>query len=169
MTEPRTTLDARFSEPNIAATSWEETRLLLEEAQLFWIGTVRHDGRPHVSPLVAVWLDDALHFSTGPEEQKAINLRGNSNVVLTTGCAEWERGFDVMVEGVAVRQTDDAILKRLADAWRQKWDGRWQYTASDGVFSHEAGGAALVFSVRPRRVLVFGKGTFSHTSHRFSA
>lgn len=169
MTAPQTKLDSRFSEPNLVATSWEETRRLLEEAQLFWIGTVRRDGRPNVSPLVAVWLDDALHFSTGPEEQKAINLHGNSNVVLTTGCADWERGFDVVVEGVAVRQTDQATLTRLAEAWRQKWDGRWQYTAGDGVFDHEGGAAALVFSVRPRKVLVFGKGTFSQTSHRFSA
>ena len=35
-----------------------------------WLTTVRADGRPHVTPLVAVWLDDAIHFSTGPEEQK---------------------------------------------------------------------------------------------------
>lgn len=169
MTEPQTILDARFSGPSAVAISWDETRRLLEEAQLFWIGTVRRDGRPQVSPLVAVWLDDALHFSTGPEEQKAVNLRANPDVVLTTGCAEWDRGFDVMVEGVAVRQTDDAVLRRLAEAWSQKWDGRWQYAVSDGIFSHEGGGGALVFSVRPRKVLVFGKGTFSHTSHRFSA
>lgn len=169
MTQPQTTLDSRFSEPSSVAASWEETRRLLEEAQLFWIATVRRDGRPHVSPLVAVWQDDALHFATGPEEQKAVNLRDNANVVLTTGCADWERGFDVVVEGVAVRQTEDAVLDRLAEAWRQKWDGRWQYTASDGVFAQPDGGGALVFSVRPRKVLVFGKGTFSHTSHRFSA
>ncbi len=28
--------------------------------------TVRPDGRPHVTPLLAVWADDALHFCTGP-------------------------------------------------------------------------------------------------------
>jgi hypothetical protein len=25
-------------------------------------------------------------------EQKAVNLRGNPNVILTTGCNQWERG-----------------------------------------------------------------------------
>lgn len=35
---------------------------------------MRADGRPHVTPLVAVWLDGAPHFSTGPAEQKAVNL-----------------------------------------------------------------------------------------------
>ena len=71
-----------------------------------------------MSPLVAVWLDDALHFSTGAAEQKAVNLRANPHVLLTTGCNRWDRGLDVVVEGEAIQATDDTTLKRLADAWR---------------------------------------------------
>jgi Pyridoxamine 5'-phosphate oxidase len=67
MTTPATTLDQRYSDPESAATSWEETCRALEGAELFWITTVRADGRPHVTPLVAVWLDGALHFCTGTE------------------------------------------------------------------------------------------------------
>jgi Pyridoxamine 5'-phosphate oxidase len=44
------------------------------------------DGRPHVTPLVAVWLADAIYFGTGADEQKAHNLRANSHVVLMTEC-----------------------------------------------------------------------------------
>jgi hypothetical protein len=40
--------------------------------------------------MVAVWADGALHFCTGENEQKAINLRHDARVVLTTGCNEWE-------------------------------------------------------------------------------
>ena len=127
---------------------------------------MRADGRPHVSPLVAVWLDSALHFCTGAAEQKAVNLRANPHVVITTGCNQWDRGLDVVVEGDAVRVTDDAELARLADAWRTKWDGQWQFDAHDGSFHHD-GGEALVFAVTPAKVLAFGKGTFSHTRHRF--
>jgi len=166
VSEPTTGLDARFSDPDAAPTSWDDTVRTLEAAELFWITTVRADGRPHVSPLVAVWLDDALHFSTGAAEQKAVNLRGNSHVVLTTGCNHWDHGVDVVVEGDAVAVTDDGTLQRLADAWRTKWDGRWAFQARDGAFHHDAG-AALVFSVAPSKVLAFGKGTFSHTRHRF--
>jgi hypothetical protein len=32
---------------------------------------------------------------------------------------------------------------------------------------HDGGGEALVFAVAPAEVLAFGKGTFSHTRHRF--
>lgn len=164
MSTPTTTLDARFSGPGAEPTTWDAAVQVLEAAQLSWITTVRADGRPHVSPLVAVWLDDAVHFSTGADEQKAVNLRANPNVILTTGCNQWDRGLDVVVEGVAVRTTDDATLRRLADAWRTKWDGSWRYEVRDGAFHHE-GGEALVFTVAPAKVLAFGKGTFTQTRH----
>ena len=127
MKQPETKLDRRFSDPNAVATEWAETRRMLEKAELFWISTVRADGRPHVTPLVAVWLEDAIHFTTGPTEQKAVNLRGNSNVILMTGCNEWNRGLDIVVEGKAVQITDDDLLGRLADSWATKWDGRWHF------------------------------------------
>ncbi|HEX4490274.1 MAG TPA: pyridoxamine 5'-phosphate oxidase family protein [Acidimicrobiia bacterium] len=176
MSTPTTALDARFSAPDASPTSWADTVTVLESAQLFWLTTVRADGRPHVTPLVAVWVDDAVHFATGETEQKALNLRANSHVILTTGTNDWERGLDVVVEGEAVRNTDDATLRRLADAFGTKWDGQWQYEARDGAFFSptEAGGgaagadrAALVFSVAPTKVLAFGKGTFAQTRHRF--
>jgi nitroimidazol reductase NimA-like FMN-containing flavoprotein (pyridoxamine 5'-phosphate oxidase superfamily) len=166
MAGPVTTLDRRFSDPEAVATGWDETRRVLETAELFWISTVRVDGRPHVTPLVAVWLDDALHFSTGATEQKAANLRGNPHVILTTGCNQWDGGLDVVVEGDAIQITDDRMLERLAEAWATKWDGRWQYEARDGAFHHSSG-EALVFSVRPTKILAFGKGRFSQTRHQF--
>jgi nitroimidazol reductase NimA-like FMN-containing flavoprotein (pyridoxamine 5'-phosphate oxidase superfamily) len=167
MTEPVTTLDARFSDSDAVPTDWHETRHALETAQLFWVSTVRGDGRPHATPLVAVWLDDAIYFTTGPEEQKAVNLRGNAHVILMTGCNQWERGLDIVVEGQAVEITDDKLLERLADAWRTKWDGRWHYEARDGAFRHEGGGTALVFKVEPAKVFAFRKGTFGQTRHQF--
>lgn len=166
MNPPTTELDARFSDPASVPTSWEETRRALQTAELFWICTVRPDGRPHVTPLVAVWLDDALYFSTGAEEQKALNLGRNPHVVLMTGCNGWEGGLDVVVEGDAVRVTSDDVLERLPAAWAAKWDGRWRYEAREGALHHDRG-EALVFSVTPGKVLAFGKGHFSHTRHRF--
>ncbi len=167
MDEPVTELDTRFSDPDAVAIGWDETRRVLETAELFWISTVRADGRPHVTPLVAVWLDGAIHFSTGATEQKAINLSDNPHVILTTGCNQWDAGLDVVVEGDAVQHTDDDMLKRLAEGWKTKWDGRWQYKVGRGGFQQEGGGTALVFSVTPTKILAFGKGRFSQTRHRF--
>jgi nitroimidazol reductase NimA-like FMN-containing flavoprotein (pyridoxamine 5'-phosphate oxidase superfamily) len=165
MDEPMTQLDERFSDPEARATTWEAAREVLESAQLSWISTVRADGRPHVTPLVAVWLDGALHFTTGPTEQKSRNLEADPHVVLTTGCNRWDEGLDVMVEGEARRVTDPAKLARLADAWKAKWDGRWQFDVAEGGFHHDAGGLAHVFAITPTKVLAFGKDPFTHTRH----
>jgi general stress protein 26 len=167
MKEPTTALDPRFSGPKATATAWDETLRVIEDADLFWISTVRADGRPHVTPLVAVWVDGALHFSTGAEEQKSLNLGTNSHVVLMTGCNGWEEGLDVMVEGTAVRCVDDAVLGRLAAAWTSKWDGRWQWEVRDGAFCDEDSSGVIVYSVTPTKVLAFAKGDFSHTRHLF--
>jgi len=168
--EPDTALDQRFSNADATAAGWDETRRVLEEAQLSWICTVRADGRPHLTPLVAVWLDGALYFSTGDGEQKAVNLRGNSHVLLLTGCHRWDEGLDVVAEGDAIRVTDDALLTRLAQAWARKWDGQWQFQVRDGAFESPGGGEgkALVFEVRPAKVLAFAKGRFGQTRHSFS-
>jgi general stress protein 26 len=164
MENPATLLDSRFSAPEAVATDWRSTLETLRAAELFWIVTVRADGRPHASPLVAVWLEGAVHFTTGVTEQKARNLETNPQVILMTGCNTWDQGLDVVVEGNAVRQSDRQILDRLAELWTTKWDGRWRYTVSDDRF-HHGRGEALVYSVAPRKVLAFGKGTFSQTRH----
>jgi hypothetical protein len=167
----RCELDARFSDPEATAVPWDEARRALERADLSWISTVRVDGRPHVTPLVAVWLDDALHFCTGPDEQKARNLLANRDVVLTTGCNGWDEGLDVVVEGEAVRVTDRPTLERLAAAWAEKWDGRWIYEPVDGGFAHgtddpgDGHGPVHVYAVRPSKVLAFGKDPFSQTRY----
>jgi nitroimidazol reductase NimA-like FMN-containing flavoprotein (pyridoxamine 5'-phosphate oxidase superfamily) len=168
VTTPVTTLDRRFSAPDAAATGWEQTSRALADAELFWVTTVRGDGRPHMTPLVAVWSDGTLYFCTGTGEQKAVNLRGNRHVILSTGSSTWDKGLDVVVEGDAVQVTDDGVLRRLAAAWTAKWDGRWQYQVRDGAFRHPDGEEpVLVFGVTPAKVLAFAKGDFSHTTHRF--
>lgn len=168
-TQPLTQIDERFSDPGAEPSSWGAARRVLESAQLGWLSTVRADGRPHVTPLVPVWLDGVLYFTTGPDEQKTVNLASNPNIILTTGCNGWQDGLDVMLEGEARRITDRQTLERLSEAWKGKWDGSWQFEVIDEGFGNEVGGTAFVFGVEPTKVLAFGKGTFTHTRHVFTA
>ena len=166
-------LDERFSDTEATAIPWDDAQQVLDDAQLAWLTTVRADGRPHVTPLVTVWLDGAVHFCTGPDEQKGHNLAGNAHVVVTTGCNTWDEGLDVVVEGDAVRVTDEPTLERLARAWATKWDGRWNYAATVGGFAHDGAsddglGPVYVYTVRAAKVMAFGKGTFSQTTYRGS-
>ncbi len=170
MSVPVTTFDEEYSDPAATATRWEETRKVLETAELFWVSTVRADGRPHVTPVVAAWAEGAIWFTTGAGEVKFANLRANPHVVLTTGCNRWDEGLDVVVEGDAVLVTDDAVLSRVAGAFAAKWDGRWQFKAQGGAFREpeDGSGGAMVFSVTPVKVFAHAKGDpFGATRHTF--
>ena len=140
---------------------------IIKQAILSFVATVNEDGTPSVSPKASLTVrDGALYFCTGPGEQKALNLQANDQCALTTGDNRWKAGLDVVVEGGAVRVTDDATLRVLAAIWETKYDGDWKYNVRDGAFSHEPG-VAHVFEVRPRKVLAFAKGDFAQTRFRF--
>ena len=167
--EPVPEQDIRFGDPERLRRHGRTPSHVLEIAELFWISTVRDDGRPHVTPLPAVWYDGRLHFCTGPAEQKAVNLARNPHVALTTGTNRWKEGLDLVVEGTAVQVSDDARLRTLADLWRSKYHGDWDFTVEHGAFHHGDGGSAVVFEVAPTKVLAFAKGRFAQTRYRFPA
>ena len=168
-TTPVTELDPHYSEVT-EAFPWPEALDLLERAELSWLSTVRPDGRPHVTPLPAVWHDGAPHFCTGPGERKARNLTDNPHCVLTTGTnAHWS-GVDVVLERTARRVTDDATLRELAAVWEAKYGSFWHYDVVDGTFRQGDGGdGAVVFRVEPAIAFAFtkGKGKFGQTRYRF--
>lgn len=165
--QPQTELDRRFSSPGAAPTEWADGRSRIEGAELFWLSTVRPDGRPHVTPLISVWLDGAAYFCTGPAERKAENLAQNPNCVLTTGCNLLNEGLDVVIEGEAERVSEDAKLARIADAYESKYGSSWHFDVRDGAF-HGEGGEALVFEIAPTTIFGFGKGKYSQTRWRFA-
>lgn len=70
MTRLATELDRRFCDPNAGPTDWATTTAILRGAHLSWITAVLVDGPPHVTPLVTVWLDRAIRFSTGPDDRR---------------------------------------------------------------------------------------------------
>jgi nitroimidazol reductase NimA-like FMN-containing flavoprotein (pyridoxamine 5'-phosphate oxidase superfamily) len=81
--EPVADLGRDFSSPGAKPTPWAEAREILGKAEVCWLSTVRPDGRPHVTPLVAVWLDQAMYFCTGESERKNRNLEQNPHCILT--------------------------------------------------------------------------------------
>jgi nitroimidazol reductase NimA-like FMN-containing flavoprotein (pyridoxamine 5'-phosphate oxidase superfamily) len=173
MSDPVTTVDERFSEGGATPTPWADTRAVLESAELFWLTTVRADGRPHVTPLVAVWFENSLYFCAGADEQKIVNLQHNDHVILTTGRINWNEGLDVVVEGVATRVISPQRLTQVAEVWTHKWDGRWNYAVGADGFHHRDGervldGDIYVYRVSPQKVFTFSEGSFSQTRHLFS-
>ena len=165
--DPTAAFDSRFSDPAAGPTAWPDTAEVLERAELYWLATVRADGRPHVTPLIGLAEGGVVHFCTGLREQKARNLEHSNRVALTTGNNAWAEGLDVVVEGTAVRVTDHDELQRLADAYEAKYGSVWRFEVGDGVFGDGAD-AAAVFRIEPDKVLAFAKQPHAQTSYRFS-
>jgi hypothetical protein len=167
--------DPRYGDASATPPPWAEIERLLSDAQLYWIITVRTDGRPHAVPLVGVWQDRAFAFCTGPDEQKQRNLDGNAHVAVTTGTTGadgWNSGKDVVVEGTAVRVTDPQALRTLAAAWFAKYGDDWRFDVSGEEFVERSAsggstaGGAWVYRVAPAKVIAFG-GEHGKTTFRF--
>jgi len=123
-----------------------------------------------VTPLLSVWLDDALYFCTGQNERKAKNLERNPHCILTTGCNALDHGLDLVVEGDAARVMNDIRLRQIAEAYEAKYGRDWRFDVRDGFFFHqgEAEGPAVVYEVVPVTAFGFGKGKeFSQTRWKF--
>ena len=139
--QPTTELDARYSSAlnprpgaeDVTATDWAEAQRRLRAAEVFWITTVRPDGRLHVTPLIAAWHGGALHFSTGPGEQKAKNLADNAHCALTTGHNSLSsEGLDLVIEGTAERVTDPARQEEVIAAFEEQYGDH--ITSPEGIF-----------------------------------
>ena len=163
---PTAEIDERFSDPDADPTPWAEVLSSLERAELYWLTTVRSDGRPHVTPLIGVVEDGAAHFCTGVTEQKFRNLEQNSQVSLTTGNNSWDSGLDVVVEGIAVRITNGDVLQQLADAYETKYGSAWHFDVKEEAFDR-GHGAVHVFRVDPAKVFAFAKDPHAQTRYRF--
>ena len=168
--EPLTELHAGFSSEGAHPTEWAEGHRYLAEAEVFWISTVRADGRPHVTPLLAVWCADAMYFCTGSHERKAENLKLNPHCILTTGRNTLDEGLDVVVEGQVAEASNEAELQQVADTYESKYgshltapEGTW-FGLGDRIRRREV----LVYRVSPTTVLGFARGKqFSQTRWHF--
>src|SRR5262249_11179209 len=145
---PVAELNSEFSSPGATALPWREAEQRLQEAGVYWLSTVRPEGRPHVAPVIAVWLEGALDFCTGDAERQARNLARNAQVAIATGRNALSEGLDIVVEGEATVVSDGATVRRVADAYAAKYGDGWRLAGLDGV---------LVFEVAPTTAFGFGR------------
>jgi len=169
------TISPLYGDAFATAPDWRDIDARLAAAQLYWLVTVRRDGRPHAVPLCGVWHDGAFFFCTGDAEQKMRNLEHDPHVVVTAGplgADGWGTGKDLAVEGIATRVSDQSLLEALAELWRVKYDDDWRWEVRDGRFfelsqqGDGSGGGAVVFRVPPDKVLAFGD-EHGQTTYRF--
>ena len=129
-----------------------------------WLATARPYGRPHVMPVLAVWMDGALYVSTRPSSRKGKNLAHDPHCVITFATDD----LDVVVEGEAAKVTGDAKVDRVADAFASKYE--WHFAVRDGVAYDESLPGPLVYGfyeVKPTRAFGYGADGMTATRWRF--
>ncbi|WBB61761.1 pyridoxamine 5'-phosphate oxidase family protein [Streptomyces sp. WMMC500] len=147
-----------FSSPGARATPWASALAVLGEAEVCWLTTVRPDGRPHVTPLLAAWSLGGVCFTTGAGERKARNLERNPHCVLTTG-TNTLTGTDVVIEGVASVVDEPSERVRAVGDFERKYgahltepEGAW-YRMGEAVIA----GDVRLYRVAPAVGFAFGK------------
>jgi len=127
-----------------AELPWSRPRDILAsdtpvEHLTFFVATVRPDGRPHSAGVGAVWVDDALYFTSGPGTLKSRNLATNPACSVSVNL----RGLDLVLEGEAHRVTEASTLERLAAVFRTGgWPAEAQGDALTAPYSAPSAGPA---------------------------
>lgn len=165
MAEKEPVAEQLLSPSGVPLTPWMDVQTRLQEGDTYLVGTVRRDARPHLAPVLGVWLNGALYFNARKTTRKAKNLARNPHCVVAIG----DDTFDLVVEGEAKLVTDVATLHRVAAEFPAKYPW-WQPTVRDGAFYPDGldHPPSHIYEVTP--VVAFGfdkeKG-FSATRWRF--
>jgi hypothetical protein len=96
--------------------SWAVERL--EKAHDYWVATTYPDGRPHVTPVWGMWLDDAVWFSCGPNSRKSRNLERDPRCTIATDIPSQP----VVIEAVVTRRPERDDAARFAELSTIKYE-----------------------------------------------
>lgn len=99
-------------------TSWDVARERLanpEHQRTSWLATTRPDGRPHLMPVIATWIDGAIHIVAGEGTRKARNLAADGRCVIATTSTTLP-SLDIVLEGRAEPLTDDDDVRHIAES-----------------------------------------------------
>ncbi|MTV27522.1 pyridoxamine 5'-phosphate oxidase family protein [Nitriliruptoraceae bacterium ZYF776] len=167
-----TTLSPLRTEPYLATetrtTPWDEAVAELRRGGTFWLATAHPDGRPHLAPVLAVWVDEVLHVATDPASRKGRNLAADTRAALSCNGEH----LDLVVEGTARPVADRDALARVAAAYLEVYG--WSVEVRDGSFHAEGAptagpGPFTVHGLLPRTAFGFPRdGDRPATRWRFT-
>ncbi|HOD05201.1 MAG TPA: pyridoxamine 5'-phosphate oxidase family protein [Anaerolineaceae bacterium] len=162
MQSPRVTrphFPAGYLEAPTTLLQWEQVWPRLAEAQNYWLCSVRPDGRPHVIPKWAVWVDDKIYFDGSPQTRHARNIALNPQVAL-----HLESGSEVViVEGTCreLPNPDRQLTLKIAAAYCEKYAAAGYAPQPD---QWDAGG---LFEITPQAVLAWTQFNADPTKFSF--
>jgi hypothetical protein len=140
--------------------AWSWARERLEQALIYWVGSVKPDAHAHLMPTWGAWVDDRFYFEGGLETRRARNIAANPSVAVGIN----EHNQAVIVEGEArniAPLTDERLVAALLEGYAKyrESDG---YEADPANWRDPAGG---LWELRP--TVAFGWIRFPDTTTRW--
>jgi hypothetical protein len=111
-----------------APIDWNEAARLFAAERSYWVATTSDDGRPHVRPVLAVWLDDRIYSTTSPAARKGRNLTSRPSAAVTARAPT----MDIVIEGPIAWIEDPRRLHRIGEAYQDKYG--WPVTVVGNAF-----------------------------------
>ncbi len=139
-----------------ALIPWSEVTEQMSGGGTWWFATNHPAGRPHVRPVLAVWVGGALVTTAGAETRKVKNLEEGGSAAFTAS----REGVDLVVEGSVTSITEPDSLQSVADVFLDTYG--WPTTVAGDALEAPYGAPSAgpppyrVFAVAPRRVFAFG-------------
>ena len=133
----------------VSFLTWDWVAEQLAESKHYWLCSVRPDGRPHVVPRWAVFVDGKIYYDGSPETRHSRNIEINPNVSV-----HLESGTEViMLEGTAqtVGRPSPELGKRLSQEYKKKYK---ELGYAPGPNSWDEGG---LFVFTPRQCIAWTK------------
>jgi hypothetical protein len=132
---------------------WTTVEGWIEASRNYWVCTTWPDGRPHVKPVWAVWLEGLVLFSTHDESVTGRNLLRDPQLVV-----HLESGDEVAIlEGEARRLDRSELLTPYVDAYERKYD-----------FRPDPSRQSPPWSLTPAKVLSWSESEFPGSATRWS-
>lgn len=155
--QPQAAVITTEPEPGTEPLAWEEVRQRFSDERWYWVATTGGDGRPHLRPVLAVWLRDRVYSTTSPAARKGRNLEARPECALAARAP----ALDIVIEGSAAWVTERELLEDIAAAYDQKYG--WPVTITEeGMFDAPYGAPTAgrppyrVYEIVPRRAFAFG-------------
>jgi len=115
----RPTFPPGYVDHPTSEVSWEYVAQRLSEAKNYWLCSVRPDGRPHVIPRWAVYVDGKVYYDGSSKTRHARNILENPYISL-----HLESGDQVVIlEGTSqqAERPSPELAQKLAQAYKTKY------------------------------------------------
>lgn len=113
----RPSLPKGYADNPITEVTWEYVEEKLTNAKHYWMCSVRPDGRPHVVPRWAVYLDGKLYYDGSPETRHAKNILGNPNI--NVHLEDGQKAIILEGTSASVSKPSRELAERLAEAYKK--------------------------------------------------